>query len=80
MALYSKLSWRFPELQALESYFFGTLSPGFGVGRVRGWTPDVFSNEVRERIVRGGVAAIRFDPWCWLLERRRRSTSITENE
>lgn len=68
MSLYSKLAWSFPEMQALESYFSATLSPGSGEGRVRLWPSDVFSDVVRDRISRGEIAATRFDPWCWWLD------------
>jgi uncharacterized protein DUF6602 len=68
MSLYAMLAWTFPEMRALESYFLGTLLAGNGMGRVRLWPPDVFSDVVRDRIFRGEAAATRFDPWCWVLD------------
>lgn len=62
--LYSKLAWMFPDMRHLDQYFRTANLPGQGIGRMRLWSIDIYSAEIKDRVFRGELSnGVAFDEW-----------------
>ncbi|HEV7701745.1 MAG TPA: DUF6602 domain-containing protein [Pyrinomonadaceae bacterium] len=63
--LFTKLAWQFSEMRPLSDYFFAANVGGVGMGRMRNWESDIYSDYVRARVGIGDMNYTIgiFDEW-----------------
>jgi hypothetical protein len=53
--LFTRLAWQFSEMRPLSDYFFAANVGGVGMGHMRNWGSDIYSDYVRARVERGDM-------------------------
>ncbi|MFQ2164465.1 DUF6602 domain-containing protein [Aeromonas hydrophila] len=62
--LSQKLAWENPEYRSLADYYRITNISGSGYGAMRLWGPDIYSDEIRNRVMSGQLSnGIAWDEW-----------------
>jgi hypothetical protein len=63
-SLYSMLAWNFPDMRYLEEYFRKVNLLGCGIGQMRLWDLEIYSEPVRSRVSKGLLSnGSAFDEW-----------------
>jgi len=62
--LFSELAWTMSDMRQLEEYFRKVNLLGSGQGRTRRWDIDIYSEKIRNRIMRGELSnGVAYDEW-----------------
>jgi len=62
--LFSKLAWTYKDMQGLESYFRKVNLMGSGVGNMRIWPIQIYSDQIKERVYNGQLSnGSPYDEW-----------------
>jgi hypothetical protein len=63
-AITQKLAWEDPVAEDLAGYYRLSNLGGTGAGAQRPWPPTIYSDEIRERVIRGQLTSgIAYDEW-----------------
>jgi hypothetical protein len=53
--VFTRLAWQFSEMRALSDYFFAANVGGVGMGHMRTWESEIYSESVRARVESGDM-------------------------